>query len=46
MQMNPFDYTFETFINTPSDQLAFLAAQKICETPDAYNRFIYLAHPV
>lgn len=35
--MNPSDYTFGTFINTPSNQLACLAAQKICETPGAYN---------
>ena len=35
--MNPSDYTFETFINTPSNQLACLAAQKICETPGVYN---------
>ena len=35
--MNPSDYTFETFINTSSNQLACLAAQKICETPGAYN---------
>lgn len=35
--MNPSDYTFETFINTPSNQLACLAVQKICETPGAYN---------
>ncbi len=35
--MNPSDYTFGTFINAPSNQLACLAAQKICETPGAYN---------
>ena len=35
--MNPSDYTFETFINTPSNQLAHIAAQKICETPGVYN---------
>ena len=35
--MNPSDYTFGTFINTASNQLACLAAQKICETPGAYN---------
>ena len=35
--MNPSDYTFGTFINTPSNQPACLAAQKICETPGAYN---------
>ena len=35
--MNPSDYTFGTFINTPSNQLACLAAQKICETPGVYN---------
>ena len=35
--MNPSDYTFETFIDTPANQLAHLAAQKICETPGAYN---------
>ena len=35
--MNPSDYTFGTFINTPFNQLACLAAQKICETPGAYN---------
>ena len=31
------DYTFETFIDTPSNHLARLAAQKICETPGVYN---------
>ena len=35
--MNPSDYTFGTFINMLSNQLACLAAQKICETPGAYN---------
>ena len=35
--MNPSDYTFETFINTPSTQLAYLTAQKICEIPGVYN---------
>lgn len=31
------DYTFETFIDTPSNHLAGLAAQRICETPGVYN---------
>lgn len=31
------DYTFETFIDTPSNHLARFAAQKICETPGVYN---------
>lgn len=31
------DYTFETFIPTPSNQLARLSAQKVCETPGMYN---------
>ena len=35
--MNPSDYTLETFIDTPANQLAHLAAQKICETPGAYS---------
>lgn len=35
--MTPSDYSFETFIATPSNRLAYLAAQKICETPGTYN---------
>ena len=35
--MKPVDYTFETFVVTPSNRLAYLAAQKICESPGAYN---------
>ena len=35
--MKPADYTFETFIVTPSNRLAYLAVQKICEMPGAYN---------
>lgn len=35
--MNPSNYTFETFIDTPANHLACCAAQKICETPGAYN---------
>jgi chromosomal replication initiator protein len=31
------DYTFETFVVTPPNRLAYLAAQKICESPGAYN---------
>ena len=31
------DYTFETFIDIPSNHLARLAAQKICESPGVYN---------
>lgn len=38
------DYTFETFIPTPSNQLARLSAQKICETPGVYNP-LYLYGP-
>ena len=43
--MNPSDYTFETFINTSSNQLACLAAQKICETPGAYNPLYIFGPP-
>lgn len=42
--MKPSDYTFETFITTPSNRLALLVAQKICETPGAYNP-LYLYGP-
>lgn len=31
------DYTFETFIDAPSNHLAHLTAKKICETPGVYN---------
>ena len=31
------DYTFETFIVTPSNRLAYLISQKICESPCVYN---------
>ena len=37
--MKPSEYTFETFISTPTNRLAYLAAQKICESPGAYNPF-------
>lgn len=35
--MKPSDYAFETFITTPSNRLARLAAEKVCETPVTYN---------
>ena len=35
--MKPSEYTFETFAVTPSNRLAYLAAQKICKAPGAYN---------
>ena len=35
--MKSANYTFETFVVTPSNRLAYLAAQKICQTPGAYN---------
>lgn len=35
--MKPSDYTFETFVATPSNRLAQLAAKKICETPNSFN---------
>ena len=42
--MKPSDYTFETFVATPSNRLAQLAAKKICETPDSFNPlYIYEA---
>ena len=35
--MIPADYTFENFVVTHSNHMAYLAAQKICESPGAYN---------
>ncbi len=35
--MKASEYTFENYVMTPSNRLARLAAQKICETPGAYN---------
>ena len=35
--MKPADYTFENFVVTHSNHMAYLAAQKICESPGAYN---------
>ena len=35
--MKPADNTFETFIVTPSNRLAYLVSQKICEMPGTYN---------
>ena len=35
--MKASEYTFENYVMTPSNRLVRLAAQKICETPGAYN---------
>lgn len=35
--MKTSEYTFENYVMTPSNRLVCLAAQKICETPGAYN---------
>ena len=43
--MKPSDYTFETFITTPSNRLALLVAQNICETPGAYNPLYIFGPP-
>ena len=42
--MKPADNTFETFVVTHSNHMAYLAAQKICESPGAYNP-LYILGP-
>lgn len=43
--MKPSAHTFENFVTTPSNRLARLAAQKICETPGAYNPLYIFGPP-
>ena len=35
--MKTSEYTFETYVTTPSNRLAYLAARKICESPGIFN---------
>lgn len=35
--MKPAEYTFENFVVTQSNHMAYLAIQKICKSPGAYN---------
>lgn len=35
--MKPTEYSFETYIPTPANHLARIAAEKVCESPGIYN---------
>lgn len=43
--MKASEYTFENYVMTPSNRLARLAAQKICEIPGAYNPLYIFGPP-
>lgn len=43
--MNSIEYTFETYVTTPANRLARIAAEKICESPGILYNPLYIYGP-